>query len=222
MDASLRRCWAADDDDGFLDPRGNAVGKPPEKGILKKGVPGSGSLYGSVAGDRWADESQSDNAEMLSHSDNNHDSDTNGQVTEVERTLKSLNGYHEDILEALRNAASTRGTSSASYSDELRKSLTLSSNPELARAGASLLLDSEPDGSVDTLPRQTTLRIRNLEDLIRQLEQPPHRLRSPCSSDDLRLSETEADRQLRLESSSCTESQGCVARTPSFSWPGCR
>ena len=187
------------------------MGKPPEKGILKKAVTGSGSLYGSVAGDRWAEESQSDNAEMLSQSDNNHDSDTNGQVTEVERTLKSLNGYHEDILEALRNAASTRGTSSASYSDELRKSLTLSSNPELARAGASLL-STEPDGSVDTLPRQATIRIRNLEDLIRQLEQPPLRLRSPSSSDELRLSETEADRQLRLESSSCTESQGCVRR----------
>ncbi|KAF0298579.1 Disintegrin and metalloproteinase domain-containing protein 19 [Amphibalanus amphitrite] len=197
-----------DDDDGFLDPRGSAVGKPPEKGILKKAVAGSGSLYGSVAGDRWAEESQSDTAEALSQSDNNHDSDTNGQVTEVERTLKSLNGYHEDILEALRNAASTRGTSSASYSDELRKSLTLSSNPELARAGASLLGSSEPDGSADALPRQATIRIRNLEDLIRQLEQPALRLRSPSSSDDVRLSETEADRQLRLESSSCTESQG--------------
>lgn len=30
-------------------------------------------------------------------------------VSDVERTLKSLNGYHDDILQALRNAASHRG-----------------------------------------------------------------------------------------------------------------
>jgi hypothetical protein len=49
-------------------------------------------------------------------------------VSDVERTLKSLNGYHEDILEALRNAASSHrssgNTPSGSISEEiLRKTL---------------------------------------------------------------------------------------------------
>lgn len=52
----------------------------PEKGILKKYIEEDGS--------------QSDNNEGLH---------------EVERTLKSLNGYHEDILAALRVAAAQRG-----------------------------------------------------------------------------------------------------------------
>jgi hypothetical protein len=60
----------------------NSVGgiRFPEKGILKKFVEEDGS--------------QSDNNEGL---------------CEVERTLKSLNGYHEDILAALRVAAAQRG-----------------------------------------------------------------------------------------------------------------
>ena len=52
----------------------------PERGILKKFTEEDGS--------------QSDNNEGLH---------------EVERTLKSLNGYHEDILAALRVAAAQRG-----------------------------------------------------------------------------------------------------------------
>lgn len=60
----------------------NSVGgnRFPEKGILKKFAEEDGS--------------QSDN---------------NDAMCDVERTLKSLNGYHEDILAALRVAAAQRG-----------------------------------------------------------------------------------------------------------------
>lgn len=51
------------------------------------------------------------------------------------------------------------------------------------------------------------LRIRNLEDLIRQLEHHSSRHMSPNGSEDIRMSETEADRHYRLESSAaCSES----------------
>lgn len=43
----------------------------------------------------------------------------NNAVSDVERTLKSLNGYHEDILEALRNAASSHRSSGNTPSGRL-------------------------------------------------------------------------------------------------------
>lgn len=59
----------------------------------------------------------------------------------------------------------------------------------------------------DDLPSVGPLRIRNLEDLIRQLEQHSSRHMSPSGSEDIRMSETEAERHYRLESSAaCSES----------------
>lgn len=94
----------------FIDLQHNNLSKLPEKkGILKK-QPGYGLMMDGK--DRWGQVgSQSDNLDVLSQSDNNADLVAGSTMSEVERTLKSLNGYHEDILEALRNAASHRGSS---------------------------------------------------------------------------------------------------------------
>ncbi|XP_058063853.1 glycine, alanine and asparagine-rich protein-like [Anopheles bellator] len=190
-----------------------------------------------------------------------------GTVSDVERTMKSLNGYHEDILEALRSAAqaqrSSANTPSGSISEELlRKTLAecvggsqlnttnvhppereyaakrnvssrtgsrenvCESQPHVLndasqtatllhhhrqqqqqhlaqqqQQAAGLLVDDEDTPSVGPL------RIRNLEDLIRQLEHHSSRHMSPSGSEDIRMSETEAERHYRVDSSAaCSES----------------
>lgn len=182
----------------------------------------------------------------------------NNAVSDVERTLKSLNGYHEDILEALRNAASSHrssgNTPSGSISEEiLRKTLqecaagnigyeykrnssknssrenicdnNAQLNAMLGDVSGSLLHQhrSQQQLHQPQMQQQQTqqtalpplnadeevgpLRIRNLEDLIRQLEHHSSRHMSPSGSEDIRMSETEADRHYRLESSAaCSES----------------
>lgn len=177
----------------------------------------------------------------------------------MERTLKSLNGYHEDILEALRNAASSHrssgNTPSGSISEEiLRKTLQecaagqlgyefkRSSSKNSSRENicenngqlSAMLGDvtgtllhhhrsqqqlhqpqiqqqqTQPQSSQQPLTADEDvgpLRIRNLEDLIRQLEHHSSRHMSPSGSEDIRMSENEADRHYRLESSAaCSES----------------
>lgn len=208
------------------------VNKVPEKGILKK------HGYGIVLGDgkdKW--DSQSDNADVMSQSDSNMGPEMMGgtsTMSEVERTLKSLNGYHEDILEALRNAASHRGSnatpsgSSSILNEELlRKTLqesyeygkrTSSQEKVCDGSGTHTVIMEGPSGlhhrhgpsedeEDDVPPSCGPIRIRNLEDLIRQLEHHSSRHMSPSGSEDIRMSETEADRHYRLDTSApCSES----------------
>lgn len=99
-----------------LSAAGGAGGKVPEKGILKKACPYGGGLI-DLKVDKWSESPQS---ETLSQCENPLTGGVGGgggeTISEVERTLKSLNGYHEDILEALRNAAVTHGRTGPSSS----------------------------------------------------------------------------------------------------------
>ncbi|XP_043067293.1 disintegrin and metalloproteinase domain-containing protein unc-71 isoform X4 [Drosophila bipectinata] len=259
-----------------------------EKGILKKH--GYGLVHGEQLKDKWGEDSQSDNLELIAQDGPLASSSGGAAASEVERTLKSLNGYHEDILEALRNAATHRGTGtgntpvgSGSLSEEmLRKTLQECNSSQLGYSAEShkrtngsksnsrenvcdkaavhaILLDSTGTGlgnmglgasigtvggsssmpggvshgtallhhhrsqhqlhqpssvalqtqqlDEDETPATGPLRIRNLEDLIRQLEHHSSRHMSPNGSEDIRMSETDADRHYRLDSSAaCSES----------------
>ncbi|CAH1985482.1 unnamed protein product [Acanthoscelides obtectus] len=143
---------------------------------------------------------------------------------EVERTLKTLNGYHEDIVKALRVAASHRGSatpsgvsSTAGLSEELlRRSIAQCAAgdgyPEYKRSSSKenvceqQVVIEHVEEDEDEVPPCGPIRIRNLEDLIRQLEHHSRHM-SPSGSEDIRMSETEADRHYRQESSSaCSES----------------
>jgi hypothetical protein len=123
-------CLGEEDTVSFIDLPSNNLSKLPEKGILKKSGP-YGTVLGDVCKEKWSEDSQSDNQEILSQSDNNMGPDMmgGGAISSVERTLKSLNGYHEDVIQALRNASLHRGVptpsgSSSLLSEEiLRKSL---------------------------------------------------------------------------------------------------
>ncbi|XP_018046757.1 PREDICTED: uncharacterized protein LOC108686143 isoform X10 [Atta colombica] len=185
----------------FIDLPPNNLTKLPEKGILKKH-----GGYGIVMPD-------SCNTRL-----------GGGAIEHVERTLNQLNGYHEDILEVLKNAASRRdlvGTPSGSNlldEDALRKSLAECGYPDVYRKdtdGQDNGIDNgqeEEEDDVELQPPCGTIRIRNLEDLIRQLE---HRASarpymtsqmSPSGSEEIRTSETEPDRHYRIDSSVCSES----------------
>uniref|UniRef100_A0A1B6ECV5 Uncharacterized protein n=1 Tax=Clastoptera arizonana TaxID=38151 RepID=A0A1B6ECV5_9HEMI len=233
-----------DESVSFIDLPPNNLSKVPEKGILKKPCPYGGDM---CMKEKWGTEadSQSDNQEILSQSDNNLGPDMlgGGAISEVERTLKSLNGYHEDILEALRTAASHHRPSSAtaassSSEDLLRRSIAAAVECGYKRAvsqdklcdgrpsctghsqpqthtvmveGTSALhhhhhsnrrSDADDDEDDDVPPSCGPIRIRNLEDLIRQLEHHSARHMSPSGSEDIRMSETEADRHYRLDTQS--------------------
>lgn len=194
--------------------------------------------------------------------------DGDEQKIPFERSIKALEGYHEDILLMIQNAqtSSQRGTGagntpsgSGSISEELlRKALQECSAAalnygEYKRSGSksssrenicdnmqshTIMVENgpstssmmhaqhrphamhqqhmqqnqqQPDDDVAT-SSGGQLRIRNIEDLIRQLEHHSTRHMSPSGSEDIRMSENEADRHYRLDSSACSESsQGLVS-----------
>ncbi|CAK9826956.1 Disintegrin and metalloproteinase domain-containing protein 11 [Anthophora retusa] len=167
----------------FIDLQPNNLSKFPEKGILKKH-----SDYGG------------------------------GTATAVACPLEQLNGYHEHIIEALRHAAThidTSGTPSGSgnpMDDEgLMENLTeplaergyLTDDGYREDIGGQEHIDNQVDEEYG--PPCNTLRIRTLEDLIKQLDRHA-RHSSPCDSEDIRMSESEPDRHYRIDSSVCSES----------------
>ncbi|KAM3961771.1 LOW QUALITY PROTEIN: disintegrin and metalloproteinase domain-containing protein mind-meld [Aphomia sociella] len=186
---------SGEEDIAFIDVAPNSMAKLPEKGILKK------HGYGAVDGkDKWADDSQSEQLEAGSQSDGQEPA---GAVADMEYKFKDLNGYHENIIVALKTAAAQRASAGASrgsgdlralqeyeYKRERAPSSEKIHDAELRRQRADDEEDEPPCGSI---------RIRNLEDLIRQLEHHSSRHMSPSGSEDIRMSETEADRHYRIE-----------------------
>lgn len=231
---------------------------PTEKGILKKHSYG-GVMLNDHGKDKWNDDRRQsgENLELITQQ-----ADITTCANDVERSMKNLDTYHEDILQAMRVAASHRGTGagntpsgSGSISEELlRKTLqecgsnasnygdykprgSKSSSKEnvcdgLQQMPTHVIVENGPSTSLmhshrhpmhsqthlaPVPPQQalqdddmgTTasgqLRIRNIEDLIRQLEH--HNIHmSPNGSEDIRMSENENDRHYRLDSSACSES----------------
>ncbi|XP_050542400.1 disintegrin and metalloproteinase domain-containing protein unc-71 isoform X3 [Daktulosphaira vitifoliae] len=156
-------------------------------------------------------------------------------ISDMERKIKSLDGYHGDLLEKLRTAAHRSGARSSSE-DLLWRTLTETAESAYNRIAASqerlgedrhglpqshtVLSESGapachrhpyrrssrrseigPEDDDDTNKEMTssTIRIRNLEDLFKQIQE--HTVRhSPSGSDDNRMSEPEVDRHFRHDS----------------------
>ncbi|XP_054169094.1 disintegrin and metalloproteinase domain-containing protein unc-71-like [Oppia nitens] len=168
----------------------------PEKGILKHIAAGTATQSEvNHLKERWSELSHSDNNE--SQSDNNRNSDA---FSDMER-LKGLgNGYHDDMLEALQSSSgrSIDLVRHQSPSSDAAKKAFLDSIPEYGGLG-HLKADSQVSGSdEDSVPPIGPIRIRNLEDLLRQLEKQSLQNTglSPSGSDDIRMSEPESDRHL--------------------------
>ncbi|KOB72726.1 Disintegrin and metalloproteinase domain-containing protein 22, partial [Operophtera brumata] len=157
---------ASEEDIAFIDVAPNSMAKLPEKGILKKH--GYGALDGK---DKWGDDSQSEQ-------------------------LEDLNGYHENIIVALKTAALNRAATGGGSGD--LRALQRERAPSAEKLHEAELR-RQRDEDEDEQPQCGPIRIRNLEDLIRQLEHHSSRHMSPSGSEDIRMSETEADRHYRIE-----------------------
>ncbi|XP_076651879.1 disintegrin and metalloproteinase domain-containing protein mind-meld isoform X12 [Halictus rubicundus] len=139
-----------------------------------------------------------------------------GTVVNLERTLDRLNGYHENIMEALRNAKTRHelsGTSSTGVNvvkDEGRHKCVYPDPCHKDMDGQDI--DNQDDDDEIPLPVDQTcgmISFRNIEDLIKQLERHSSRHvshLSPCGSEEMRISESETDRHYRIDSSVCSES----------------
>ncbi|XP_017754972.1 PREDICTED: disintegrin and metalloproteinase domain-containing protein 11 isoform X11 [Eufriesea mexicana] len=153
-----------------------------------------------------------------------------GTVASVEHTLSQLNGYHEHILEALKMAADQRdasGTPSTSgnpmddeaLTEPLAELLT-EPLPEYSTDSYRKIMkhiDSQADEEYEEYQPCAPVRIRTLKDLIKQLEHTA-RNTSPTGSEDMRMSESEADRPYRKDSSVCSESSQGRARHHTDNW----
>ncbi|KAL7287184.1 hypothetical protein TKK_0018616 [Trichogramma kaykai] len=145
-------------------------------------------------------------------------------MSEVEQTLSSLNGYHDDILEALRNAHRDLTNHPSDTNDmiddgTLRKSVIdrgFNDQFKKKRMNRDHIDDHEVDDDDDIPPSCGTIRIRTLEDIIRQLEHHSTRHMSPIEADDLRLSENENERPYKIDSSVCSESSQGYANSYYF------
>ncbi|KAI8435382.1 hypothetical protein MSG28_003700 [Choristoneura fumiferana] len=189
---------SGEEDIAFIDVQTNSMAKVPEKGILKK------HAYGAVDGkDKWGDDSQSEHLEAGSQSDGQEPGP--GAVADMDYKFKDLNGYHEGIIVALKTAAAQRASAgSAAGSGDLRALEDYEYKRERAPSAekiheAELRRQRAGDEEEDDAPSCGPIRIRNLEDLIRQLEHHSSRHMSPSGSEDIRMSETEADRHYRIE-----------------------
>ncbi|XP_041977445.1 disintegrin and metalloproteinase domain-containing protein 11 isoform X2 [Aricia agestis] len=185
---------SGEEDIAFIDVPSNSMSKLPEKGILKK------HGYGAVDGkDKWGDDS-----EQLEAGSQSDGQEPGQAVADMEYKFKDLNGYHENIIVALKTAAAHRASAGTAVgSGDLRALQEYEYNRERAPSADKIheaeLRRQRGEEEEDEVPQCGPIRIRNLEDLIRQLEHHSSRHMSPSGSEDIRMSETEADRHYRGE-----------------------
>ncbi|XP_076237626.1 disintegrin and metalloproteinase domain-containing protein mind-meld isoform X9 [Calliopsis andreniformis] len=144
-------------------------------------------------------------------------------VVDLKHTLDQLNGYHDGILQALRNATTYRDTSDTPSvsgnlidKDTLQKTLSECDYPNAYCKDMNKqdYLDNQEDEEVEKDMRPCGIfRIRTLEDLVKQLQRPPPRHdSSPTGS---RMSDNEADPHYGIDSSVYSESsQGSTTISP--------